>query len=715
MNVNYTALDVSGALLACLLFAPIFLAPGYVIGWLLDLFEFRRRQFPVQITAAILLSMSVSPVLLFLVYRLASGTAAMVLLLLFCIAFAWIVFRQAGTCPLWAPGAKQFARWAALAAGLWVLFAVVFLADWQWGDRLYFTVVSYDHTTRASIIDAITRSGVPPNNPSYFPGHTEKLTFVYYFWYVLASLVDQLGGRWVEARMALTASIAWCGLGLMAAVAFYLRQRRSSRRWGIWKTALIGIGCLAITGLDLLPVLGFLLRYHFDFVELSFTGDIELWNEQITAWVPALLWVPHHTAALIACLTGVMLVHSVWDAPSARRVPAMIVAGLAFASACGLSVWVTLVFVLFWALWLGWLLMDDSTRPLAWMMVVPGVVALLAILPFLLDWFGAGASDGSAAAPLTLAVRILGPVAPIVNQYPEWMRPVLFIALLPVGYLMELGFFFVAGLYWLQMQPWKTIRADRFKQAEVLLLAVVFFLASFVRSTLIHNNDFGWRSWMPGQFVLLIWGVDIIERTWGPDSPAVASFLKFRFPASGLRKTLVALAALGILSSAANLFVLRAWPMLIDAGVEAFPNRMSPDAHLGERTFAGRQAYEFIDENLPAGIVLQFNPFADLDRPGGLYRTRQAVISDHAAYGVPRNVFVTMARGTGAIFDMTGQTDWVAVDALCDRYSIDVLVLNDTDPLWTSLDTLQGMRRPLYHNDRFAIYACGRYAAGSRP
>jgi hypothetical protein len=41
-------------------------------------------------------------------------------------------------------------------------------------------------------------------------------------------------------------------------------------------------------------------------------------------------------------------------------------------------------------------------------------------------------------------------------------------------------------------------------------------------------------------------------------------------------------------------------------------------------------------------------------------------------------------------------------------------VIRDLDPLWASLDTLQAMRPPLYRNHRYAVFACGNYAA-TRP
>jgi len=73
--------------------------------------------------------------------------------------------------------------------------------DLQWGNReLYFNVAALDQTTRVSVIDAMTRTGVPPVNSSYYLGHYVKLTFLYFFWYTLGSIIDFMGGSFIDAH-----------------------------------------------------------------------------------------------------------------------------------------------------------------------------------------------------------------------------------------------------------------------------------------------------------------------------------------------------------------------------------------------------------------------------------------------------------------------------------------------------------------------------------
>src|SRR5690242_6705924 len=303
--------DALGVLVAFLLFPLIMIFPGYVAGWALGLFNFRERRPVVRFVIANLLSIAISPVLFFLTYRIISRDFTFVLMFGFVAVFGLILLHTRDTFSIFSGTAMDasLVRRAFVIIAIWFFFATFLLIDVQWGHRLYFNIIAYDYTTRASVINAITRTGVPPLNPSYYAGQPVKLTFLYYFWYVLCSLIDQLGGRWVDARAALIASVIWAGLALMAVISLFLRLRNGNRGQGAWRSAIIGIGLLLVSGLDILPSSFYMLFPRFligHFIE----GDIAQWNEQITAWVGAASWTPHHLAAMIACLVGWMLVAS---------------------------------------------------------------------------------------------------------------------------------------------------------------------------------------------------------------------------------------------------------------------------------------------------------------------------------------------------------------------------------------------------------------------
>ena len=483
--LNFTLQDIIGTLLGFSLFPLVLIFPGYIFGWAFDLFEFRARLLPARFAISLLLSVAICPIFYYLVASLFSLNVALIVTGLIAAVFVALLVYEKPTLPQDAQWRIFF--WVSLG---WVIFAIFCLVDLQWGHQeLYFSVVSFDHTTRVSIIDAMTRTGVPPVNPSYYPGHDVKLTFLYFFWYILGSIIDIAGGRLVDARTALFASIIWCGIALMALIAFYLRMRDGRAAGQIWRRALIGIASLSISGLDVIPAIAIMLVGH------GAIGDLEHWNEQIAAWVGSLLWVPHHVASLIAGIVGMMLAHSARAQVRSRQFIVLAFSGMAFASALGLSVWVTLAFVLAWGIWMVCLYFQKDQRALLLPMLFAGVVALLLAGPFLLGLLsGSGGGDG--AFPVTFDVRSFRLADAFLTNSSFLWRSFIRLIFLPLNYFLELGFFFLVAFIWLKSNK-DNLRNHPYYFAEVLLLGVSFFIGTFTRSTLIVNNDLGWRAWLP--------------------------------------------------------------------------------------------------------------------------------------------------------------------------------------------------------------------------
>jgi hypothetical protein len=682
MLSNFTLHDIFASALAFGLFPLVIIFPGYVTGWLLNLFDFRQRTRLTQLTIGLCLSFAVSPIVLYLTSSLVSQNLSLLILGGFAVAAIGVLIKDRRA---FTPMEKRHLKTILWLVVAWMVFVILSLVEIEWNGRSFFSVSSYDQATRVSIIEAMTRTGVPPINPSYYPGHPVKLTFLYYFWYILGSYVDILGGKSVDAFAALNASSAWAGLGLMAVVALYLKQRNARYGESAWRSTRIGIGLLAVSGLDVLPAILLMLRTG------AILGSVDVWNTWITAWVSSCLWVPHHIAALVAGLVAMMLAQSARGKSTRQQFIILAVAGLAFASALGLSVYVTLIFVLFWAAWLVTLLLQKSERGLILPMIFAGFVALLLASPFLFGLLR-GAGEGNAQFPIIFEVRSFLQLESFVNAWPPLARSLVMLAVLPINYLLELGFFFVAGLHWLNTKGWRAIRSNPFFLAESLLLAAAFLVGSFLRSTLITSNDLGWRAWLPGQFILLIWGVDVLE------SFTVTATL----PAEELKtkKLLRVFLALGLLTTLLDAVLLRsAWPIMTGEEVT-------------QRYFAARPAYEYLRQQLPADAITQNNPIDPLnpDRPSGLYGTHQMIVADRTAYGVPPDDLRKLSDAIGALFADANITTWETVDHVCRAYQIDVLIVNDADPFWNSLTLLKTQRAALFQNSRYAIFACGNFA-----
>ena len=680
MLSNFTLQDILGTVLAFYLFPLVIVFPGYVFGWAFNLFEFRARLLPARFAISLLLSVAISPIFYYLVTSWFSLNVALIVTILIALAFIILFIREKPVLPQNRPWRILF--WISLG---WLVFAIFSLVDFQWGNReLYFSVASYDHTTRVSIIGAMTRTGVPPINPSYYPGHYVKLSFLYFFWYILGSMIDFTGGPFIDARTALFASIIWCGFALMTMIAFYLRLRNGRDGGRIWQRVFIGIASLSITGLDILPALS-LMRFGNGAI-----GDLEHWNEQITAWVGSLLWVPHHVASLIAGFVGVMLVHSVRGQPRIKQFTALAFSGMAFASALGLSVWVTLIFVLFWGIWMLFLYIQKEQRALLFPMFTAGGVALLLTGPFLLGLLSGGSGGEAGAFPIAFTVRSFRFADMFLENSSLLWKFLIRLIFLPLNYFFELGFFALAAFVWLKSHK-DVLLKNPYYFAEILLLGVSFFIGTFTRSTLIENNDLGWRAWLPGQFILLIWGVDVL-------SQFANSSQKLPILSSRIKYNLVVLAVIGIATTILDVTLLR------------FGYNFAFGPEVGYRIFSARQAYTVINQTLPEDVIVQYNPAGAVNRPSGLYGMRQSAISDRTAYGVPPDQYNAKVAAVSEIFKLKNVRGWDSLDALCKEHFIDVIVIVESDPLWKSLDLLERQRASLYADDHYAAFTCGNYS-----
>jgi hypothetical protein len=469
---------------------------------------------------------------------------------------------------------------------------------------------------------------------------------------------------------------------------------------------MLGVGLLLVSGLDIFPSSFYMIFPRFLIGHLI-EGDIEQWNEQITAWLGSAAWTPHHLAAMIACIVGWMLIVSTQTQSLPRRLGASLICGFAFASAFGLSTWITFIFALFWFVWLVIRLAQRQRVAGLWVMILPGLIAGILVLPFVMDLLGSGGSGGSGGGfPLAFEVRPFWPLNALTLTSPTWERIMINLVALPINYFMELGFFLIAGLFWFQFCRKEQQPTNPFYSSEIALFATAALLITFFRSTLISNNDFGWRGPMLVQFILLIWAVDLIQYFWSERAPASITVFQRLVPMKQIRSVLVVFMAAGILTSMQDAFFLRAWPVLLDAGVHSQSRVLGPDTHLGERTYAARQAYTFIENNLPKDVVVQFNPQHTLDRPAGLYRTRQSAISYHTLYGFSPEVAQARVTEVGKYFDMQAN-DWQELDAACRRYYIDILIFRDQDPIWQSIPALEQKRVPLYMNQYYAVFRCG--------
>ena len=657
MLTNFTLQDILGILLAFSLFPFVFVFPGYVAGWGLNLFDFRKRTLTGQVVMSMSISASIVPAALFLLYRFTSSTTVISLLLFLALVSAYICLKFYRKIS-WG---NEYIKHVSVFVFLWLILSICTLIDLQIGQRLYFSSNSYDLTTRVSVVDAISRTGVPPVNPSYYPGQPVLLNSLYYYWYILASVVDQIGGGLVSAYHAMIASISWAGMLLFASLATYLRVRDNQSSEHAWKKSFIAIQLVAVGALDFIMVIMIMVSFNFHLEKLPFQGHVEGWNMPIMSWMNALAWVPHHLVAALACTTAMLLAVQNMQKKFIERVPQAVFIGLAFASAFGLSVWVMFVFAVFWLIWGTVLIFKEKKYQQVGFMILGGLFGVIFAAPFLLAVLqDGGASSSGGGLPVAFFIRPFM-VTDLLTGFPPFVINLLNLLFLPLNYLFELGFFFLMAVLWFQEFYKQNKESNPIYTAELILVVVSVVLLSFVRSTIIVINDLGIRGWLPMQFILIVWSSDVIfqiidERKW--ISPKIFTRID---GTKILGLTLSVMLVIGYLTMGLEFFSLRTWPLLVDLKIVGNPNRFSPDTRLGERTHFARLAYDYLRDYIPADAITQNNPLDFLDRSSGLYGTHQMVISDRTIYGVSLDEYRALADDIGTIFTKQSN-DWDFID-----------------------------------------------------
>lgn len=688
---NYTAIDLTGTLLATLLFAAVLVPPGYVLAWATNLAKFRALDARWRFLLSVPLGIAVCPITIYLL------DFAYPPLVWAALAASWIVFIVLWCGQFGHP--SLLSSWRAfripLAAVLivlaWATVAIGSLIDLQFNNRLDPSIVIYDHSLRTAVTDAITRTSFShPSNPTYHVNGPAALRY-HFFWFMLCSLVDRLGGPAVDGRQALIGSVVWCGLGLMCLILCYLRWFSPAGEQGVGRRGLIGIGLLLVTGLDFIPTV-LLIFFH-----RMMSADMEWWDiEEVTSWVDSLLWVPNHVGALIAGLAAFMVLVFAGRELNLRRATGLIVVGAAaVASTLGCSIYVGFVFALTLTVWTvvtffsGW-------RRHAYVLVAAGLLAILFVSPYLKQLAGPGGGGGF----LILSVRPFPGVDAFFNPPAfsrEWQRQLLNLALLPLNYFVELGFFLVVGIVQIAGH-WRLRR--NLEQAAVLCILIVSVLtATFVRSVVIPTNDLGMRGFLPAQFILLLWGADWL---WQRE--------KLQATLSELSRSAVQLLLLiGIAGTLYQVALLRFCAVFSD--LTSFPALFYNDHQMGLRTMANREVYETLKVQLPANAVVQFNPRGELDYfMFALYSNRQTFAVGTTCgteFGGDMNLCRQVFPQVDDIF-RSGSLSAQDVNALCQRFGISALVVNSIDPVWALPGSWIWKMQPAAANEFTRAYVMNR-------
>ena len=412
-------------------------------------------------------------------------------------------------------------------------------------------------------------------------------------------------------------------------------------------------------------------------VKFVITGNVnevyyspEAWNPggSVSLWTGMILASPHHVASAVAHLAGMLLLRgaNLSERPAEGWVPAAL-AGAAFASGCGMSVWVTLVSAAAVGLYLVMMLLRGE-RGHVQATIVAGAVTVALSMPFLMEL--AASNNLAGRAPIAFQVRPFAPILPLLRALSigrGWERSLAYLLAMPVEYFLEFGFLLVASIvYW---KRWRSGgRPLSYGDAALVpLCAASIVISSFVSAN-VRVNDLASRGMQFAQFAMLLWSASVVAERWGPGAWTVSSLLTI------LRgRAALTVAVMGLLGLATTAYAL--------AGSRAFSAYERRDDERPRQDYVHRAFYEALAARLPLDARCQISTRdMQICSPYAFYFHRPVAVFHHSfgtLFGVDGQVYEDLALVTDSLY--SARTSTTQAEAIVSRLSLTAVVVSRTD------------------------------------
>jgi len=261
-----------------------------------------------------------------------------------------------------------------------------------------------------------------------------------------------------------------------------------------------------------------------------------------------------------------------------------------------------------------------------------------------------------------------------------------------LNYFLELGFFLSAAVLW-----WKKHRASglpltRAESATWLMVATSMSVCTFLRSSVIGNNDLGWRGFLIAQFGLLLLAVDV-----------VSDFREHR-------AFLTVLLVLGAAGSAYEIGINRFYAVLAYRGTVPTFSWLAPDRQAGKRNYAVREAGEWATQATGPTAIVQFSPHVAAQNTSALLYSDRATSAANdtclSGFGGDPALCPALIATLNRIYPPDGQTAAPDLDSVCRTLPIDLIAASDTDPAWNDRRSWVWTQTPAFANRYVRLFRC---------
>jgi hypothetical protein len=696
---------------------------GYLAGWLTDLHGFRRRSLVERLLWSIPLSIAITTITSVLVGRFLSLTAAAALVLLSLLGCIVVLalehLRLRRSAQKWLIGFRPYGPTIVLLALFFIAFEVLSLVDFQSGQRLHLSLTFYDIAPRTNWADSVLRTGIPPANPHYFYLHAANLRY-YYFWLVDCAIVAKISR--LPMRSIVNAGCIWSGFALTSLSGLYLKHflavgARLRRQF------LIAAMLPTVAGLSLCVFFWNMLVLH-----IPPPGDVWV-SGQIADLISFVVFYPHHLVSMVCCMFAFLLVWISSAGPHAEAGPqtasttiTILFSALALASAFGLSIYVAFAFFLVMLCWAAWQILIQRAPRAPLHLFAAGAIAAIMLLPYLREITNSD-SKISGGSPFLLSVHETIPpdrlahsflMHPLAVSHPIAARAIAKLILLPPGFALELGLYFLVLVIFL-VPTWRGRKPLSPAHRTLLFIALATVpITSFIRSAVLDVNDFGIHSALFIQFPLLLLASELLiayKLHTSPTAPIPASSL-FGLPPRPLRALITLTVFIGVLGSVWHAAVLRFVLPIAEMAANAATNPHV--AALPHKAYIAYLGYAELNRRIPRSANVQFNPEddwliwknVDLGNIG-----HQTVIASPGIYACGATLGGDSSGCpimSAAIVPLFHHATPAQARAVCRAWHIDYLVATIYDPVWHEPNSWVWTLNPTVADPEFRALDCGQ-------